>query len=125
VSILSLHHVQLNIPAGQSDEARRFYAELLGLEEMPRPRSLSAAGRKGAWYHCGDQELHIFFNPDPESTSDTSSRHPAFLMDGLGALADRLREAGVPVEQAIPIDGRERFFCRDPGGNRLEFLSLT
>jgi hypothetical protein len=29
------------------------------------------------------------------------------------------------LEEAIPIDGRERFFCRDPFGYRFEFLSFT
>ncbi len=45
MAIVSLQHVQLIIPAGQADEARRFYGELLGLEGMPRPQSLSDAGR--------------------------------------------------------------------------------
>jgi hypothetical protein len=40
-------------------------------------------------------------------------------------LRARLQSAGVELEDAIPIDGRERFFCRDPFGHRFEFLSFA
>ena len=56
--------------------------------------------------------------------ADDSSRHPGFLVDDLDALRRKLEGAKVELEEAIPINGRERFFCRDPFGNRLEFLSF-
>jgi hypothetical protein len=31
----------------------------------------------------------------------------------------------VTIEAASPIDGRQRFFFRDPFGNRLELLQFT
>jgi catechol 2,3-dioxygenase-like lactoylglutathione lyase family enzyme len=124
MSILGLHHVQINVPATRADEARSFFQELLGFEEMPRPESLSNAGRDGVWYRCGDNEFHIFFAPDGEFQEDRSSRHPGFLVADLAVLRERLESAGVPLEDAIPINGRERFFCRDPFGHRLEFLSF-
>lgn len=122
--IVGLHHVQLNVPAAAADEAKRFYGELLGLEEMPRPESLSEAGRSGAWYKCGDNEVHLFFNPDPSLPREASSRHPAFLVDGLAELRSRLESFGAELEEAIPIEGRERFFVRDPFGNRIELMAL-
>jgi len=125
MTIVGLHHVQMNVPAGRADEARRFFADLLGLEEMPRPQSLSNAGRSGVWYRCGDNEFHVFFASDAEFKEDRSSRHPAFLVTDLPALQQRLESAGVALEEAIPINGRERFFCRDPFGHRLEFLSFA
>jgi catechol 2,3-dioxygenase-like lactoylglutathione lyase family enzyme len=124
VTILGLHHVQINVPESRAADARRFFEELLGLSEMQRPESLSNAGRNGIWYRCGKNEFHVFFAPDAEFAVDGSSRHPAFLVDELPALRDRLESAGVELEDAIPIDGRERFFCRDPFGHRLEFLSF-
>src|SRR2546422_5490486 len=122
--ILALHPGQINVPASRAGEARRFFEELLGLQEMPRPDSLSNAGRDGVWYACGDNELHVFFAPDNEFKEDRSSRHPALLVDNLGELRQRLDSWGVDLEDAIPIDGRARFFCRDPFGHRLEFLSF-
>ena len=124
VTILGLHHVQINVPASRAVEARRFFEELLGLEQMQRPESLSNAGRNGVWYACGDNEFHVFFAPDGEFKEDHSSRHPALLVDDLGDLHERLESAGVELEDAIPINGRARFFCRDPFGHRLEFLSF-
>jgi hypothetical protein len=37
----------------------------------------------------------------------------------------RLESAGVELEDAIPINGRARFFCRDPFGHRFEFLAFV
>jgi catechol 2,3-dioxygenase-like lactoylglutathione lyase family enzyme len=125
MSIVSLQHVQLNVPLSRADEAKRFYGELLGLQEMPRPGSLSEAGREGAWYSIGPgQELHLYFNPDGGFDASASSQHPALVSDDLDGLRERLDAAGLALEEAIPIAGRERFFARDPGGNRLEFLAF-
>jgi catechol 2,3-dioxygenase-like lactoylglutathione lyase family enzyme len=126
MTIVSLQHVQLNVPLSRAGEARRFYGDLLGLEEMPRPGSLSEAGREGAWYRTGPgQELHLYFNPDGGFDASASDQHPALISDDLGGLRERLAADGVALEEAIPIAGRERFFARDPGGNRIEFLSFN
>ena len=93
VTILALHHVQINVPASRAGEARRFFEELVGLQEMQRPESLSGAGRNGVWYRCGDNEFHVFFAPDSEFKEDRTSRHPAFLVDNLGELRGRLDSA--------------------------------
>ncbi len=125
MAIVSLQHVQMIVPVSQTDEARRFYGELLGLEEMPRPQSLSDAGRTGAWYRIGDQELHLRFETDPDGEPGLSDRHPALITNDLDGLRIRLGDAGVELEEAIPVEGRARFFARDPGGNRIEFLACA
>ena len=125
MAIVGLHHVQVNVPSGRADEVRRFYGEVLGLEEMPRPDSLSDAGRSGIWYRLGESEFHSFFNPDPALERETSSRHPALLVDDVPALREQLEAAGAELEQAIPIGGRERFFVRDPFGNRIELMGFA
>ena len=125
MAIVSLQHVQMIIPAGQAAEARRFYGDLLGLEEMPRPEALSDAGRTGAWYRIGEQELHLRFETDPAAAPALSDGHPALVTSDLDGLRTRLSTAGFDLEEAIPIEGRARFFARDPGGNRVEFLAYT
>jgi catechol 2,3-dioxygenase-like lactoylglutathione lyase family enzyme len=97
MTILGLHHVQINVPVARATEARRFFADLIGFEEMPRPESLSNAGRRGVWYRCGDNEFHVYFAPDGEFQEDRSSRHPAFLVGDLSALRERLASAGVEL----------------------------
>jgi catechol 2,3-dioxygenase-like lactoylglutathione lyase family enzyme len=125
MSVIGLQHVQVNVPLICEEEAQRFYGELVGMEPISRPQSLSDAGRRGVWFRCGEQELHVFSNPTAGFDPSASSQHPALLVDDLEALRGRLTDAGYEVEEAIPIEGRARFFARDPGGNRIEFLSFT
>ena len=124
MAIVGLHHVQVNVPSGRADEVRRFYGEVLGLEEMPRPDSLSDAGRSGIWYRLGESEFHIFFNPDPALERETSSRHPALLVDDVPALREQLEAAG-RGRSGRGVLGRERFFVRDPFGNRIELMGFA
>ena len=125
MSVIGLQHVQVNVPVICEAEANRFYGEIVGMEVIPRPQSLSDAGRHGVWFRCGEQEFHVFSNPNAGFDASTSSQHPALLVDDLDALQGRLTDAGYEIEVAIPIEGRARFFARDPGGNRIEFLSFT
>lgn len=54
MEIDSLHHVAL--PCAVLERSRRFYQEVLGLTEIPRP-ALPVAG---AWFRVGaSQELHL------------------------------------------------------------------
>ena len=124
MGVRGLQHVQVNVTLVAEAEARRFYSDFVGMEELLRPQSLADAGRHGVWYRCGGQEFHVFFNPNATSDAAASSQHPALLVDDLAALQKRLEVAGYEIEAAIPIEGRARFFTRDPGGNRIEFLAF-
>jgi catechol 2,3-dioxygenase-like lactoylglutathione lyase family enzyme len=53
--ITGLDHVQVAAPPGCEAEARAFYGGLLGLPELEKPAAL--AGRGGAWFACGSQQL--------------------------------------------------------------------
>jgi catechol 2,3-dioxygenase-like lactoylglutathione lyase family enzyme len=117
--ILALHHAALTAPSERLEEARRFYSGLLGLEEAPRPEA--ELGRPGIWYRLGETELHIQARDGaPVAASDA---HPAFIVDDVLALRERLASHGVDIQDAQPLSDRVRFFARDPFGNRLEFLS--
>jgi hypothetical protein len=48
MKILGLDHIQLAMPPGQEAQARRFYGEILGLTEMPKPAPLASRG--GCWF---------------------------------------------------------------------------
>jgi catechol 2,3-dioxygenase-like lactoylglutathione lyase family enzyme len=114
-----LHHVHLTLPVGGEPEARRFYGELLGLPEVPKPPELE--GRGGVWFQLGDAQLHLGI----EEMGPASRRHVALLTDNLQGLRRRLQAAGVESEEAISLEGMERFYCRDPFGNRLEIVEMT
>jgi catechol 2,3-dioxygenase-like lactoylglutathione lyase family enzyme len=113
--IVGLDHVQVAAPPGCEDEARRFYGETLGLEELAKPRLLAARG--GVWFRAGAHELHIGVEPD---FAPARKAHPAFAVDDLDRLAGRIEDVAWADPAEIP--GTRRFHCHDPFGNRLEFV---
>ena len=116
MAIVALDHVQVSITTGGEDAARRFYGEVLGLPEVPKPGVL--AGRGGVWFACGAQQLHC----GVEDAVAPSRRHPALRTDDLDALEARLRAAGFPIRTDTELPGCRRFYTEDPFGNRLELL---
>jgi catechol 2,3-dioxygenase-like lactoylglutathione lyase family enzyme len=115
--IIALEHVQLAMPAGEEASARRFYGEVLGLEEIPKPASL--VGRGGAWFRGGTVELHLGVEDD---FRPARKAHPALRVRGLSGLIRRCVDAGHPVERAVPVPGIERVYVHDPFGNRIELV---
>ena len=116
---MKLHHVSSPFPAGRQADVRRFYGELLGLDEVEVPRTLDAS--RLVWYSAGDGfELHFF-------TGDLavgSARHFCLDVDDLVATRRRLAEAGFAPHDGTPIPNRPRFFCRDPFDNLVELTSI-
>jgi catechol 2,3-dioxygenase-like lactoylglutathione lyase family enzyme len=121
VPIVGLDHVQVAAPPGCEREARRFYGELLGLDELPKPEVL--AGRGGAWFSCGPQQLHVGI---AEDFGAARKAHPALRVTDvaeLERLAERLEYAGVEVRWDQDLPGVRRFYADDPWGNRVELLA--
>lgn len=111
-------HVQICIPKGAEDEARKFYTDIIGLKEKPKPQSLIANG--GLWYQVADVELHL----SVESPMVATRRHPAFEIEDVAA-ARTLLEKIVEIKEEPVIPGRVRFSFIDPFGNKLELLQIT
>ena len=116
--IKRLHHAQITIPTGAEDEARRFYCEVLGLDEVEKPDAL--AGRGGFWLQLGDQQVHV-------GTEDGVNRfqtkaHLAYEVDDIEDWQRQMEEQGIQIGDSVPIPGFVRFEIRDPFGNRLEFI---
>jgi catechol 2,3-dioxygenase-like lactoylglutathione lyase family enzyme len=109
--------VQVAMPAGQEDLARRFYGELLGLPEKPKPPHLARRG--GVWFERGELKIHLGVERE---FRPARKAHPALLVDGLEALALALRAAGHEVIEDEPLDGFDRVYVSDPFGNRIELL---
>jgi catechol 2,3-dioxygenase-like lactoylglutathione lyase family enzyme len=118
VRVLRLHHVQLAMPPGEEQAARAFYADLLGLVEVPKPEHLRHRG--GCWFRGAVVELHLGVE---DAFTPARKAHPALVVDDLDALARRLQDAGHRTEGDQPFDGHRRFHTADPFGNRLEFMA--
>ncbi len=115
-----IDHVQIACPPNTEAVLRGFYADLLGLTEVPKPPLLAARG--GCWFTGHGIELHLGVDAD---FHPARKAHPGLLWPDLDSLAERLTAAGYPVTWADPaeIPGRRRFHTSDPHGNRLEFLA--
>jgi catechol 2,3-dioxygenase-like lactoylglutathione lyase family enzyme len=113
--------VQLAAPPGCETEARRFFGELLGLDELEKPEPLRSRG--GTWFALGDgRQLHVGVDRE---FAPARKAHPAFRLPAhqLEELARRLEAAGERVEWDDSLPGVRRFYTADPWGNRLELLA--
>lgn len=116
-AIIGINHIQISAPLNSEAQARKFYGELLGLPEIPKP--LELAKRGGVWFQCGDQQLHIGVEPD---FAPPKKAHPAFSVANLDGLRETLKVAGYLTQSDDLFVGYRRFYTFDPFGNRLEFL---
>lgn len=121
MTFLGIQHVQITVPVEAVDAARDFYLGVLGMSEIPKPESLMSRG--GFWTQIGDQSLHVGIEDGVDRTR--TKGHPAFEVDDLEGARAALTAAGVEPLESIPIPGFDRFECRDPFGNRLEFMTKT
>lgn len=112
-----LDHVLLSIPEGETENARTFYSQVLGLTEIPGNHPSGAI-----WFEIADIQLHIREEAGPVYHS---KRHPAFEITNLEQARQELAQQGCEIEYSSEIDGRQRFFIRDPFGNRIEFLEFV
>lgn len=119
MTLLGIDHIQIEVPVGTEEVTRAFYVDLLGLEEVPRPRE--AVGRSFLWVRVGAQQIHFRCGAD---FRPAALAHPAFVVDDIDGLAGELADAGCEVTRADSI-AEGRFHVRDPFGNRLEFIGVT
>ena len=121
IHIRSVHHTAVIV--SDIERAKRFYGDVLGLREVPRP----AFPFEGAWYRVGDdQELHLIVYPDARAVRGTTAIDPR---DGHFALrvasyADTLRHlrARGIVCRELPenLTPWAQIYVTDPDGNVIE-----
>lgn len=120
--MLYLHHVSVCV--SDLARAKRFYGEVLGLRELPRPD----LGFPGAWYTVGDrQQLHLIVHPPSKTmrgTPEIDGRdgHFAFRVGSYDETLARLREHGVAlIESPRNRTPWAQLYVTDPDGNVIEF----
>jgi glyoxylase I family protein len=97
-------------------KARAFYGGLLGLKEIAPPREFDFTA---VWFDLGGHYLHLILKPEPDTPSP---RHICFLVDDVRALREDYRARGLRIDETVKIAAADRFFIRDPDGNRIELL---
>jgi catechol 2,3-dioxygenase-like lactoylglutathione lyase family enzyme len=116
------------------ERSRRFYRDVLGLEEVQRPPNFTFAG---AWFRLGETEIHLLAESDTTGTAGQAppgrgivgglATHVALEVDDLGAWEERLRANDVVIASGpMPRgDGVNQLFVLDPDGFVLELFERT
>ena len=122
MAIRGIGHVNLRAPAQVIEALRRFYVDVVGLTEGPRPRFRS--GSQGHWLYAGDADvLHLSIARDaaPLSGSNGAFNHLAFACDDLADTRARLDAERIPYEVDV-VDqlGQVQLFLTDPAGMGVE-----
>ncbi len=115
--VAGLDHVQLAMPPGGEEDARGFYAGLLGLSEVPKPEPLATRG--GCWFEGSETILHLGVEND---FRPARKAHPALLVTDLEACRATLAAAGAAITPDHSLPGVRRFYTADPFGNRIELI---
>lgn len=115
--LTGIDHVQIAIPALGEEEARRFYVDVLGFTEVPKPAELATRG--GGWFELGPLRLHLGVDKDFHAATKA---HIAFLTSDLATLIARARAGGYRLVEDTGIEGYDRIFVFDPFGNRIELM---
>ncbi|MFK0294408.1 VOC family protein [Streptomyces sp. NPDC090442] len=115
--LVAVDHIQLAAPPGSEDQLRRYYGEVLGMTEIPKPPALAVRG--GCWFQAGPVQLHLGIETD---FRPAKKAHPGLRVAEIEEYAAHLKEHGALVVWDDNLPGHKRFFSEDPVGNRLEFL---
>jgi glyoxylase I family protein len=131
---VQLHHVAL--PVADLARSKRFYEDVLGLRETPRP----AFDFPGAWYDLGDGTLHLIVRSNGTTRGDKplDSRdvHFAIRIGNFDAMLERLHAAGyredAPASDARRIKanrvtnaGFPQIFILDPDRHVIEINTVS
>ena len=103
---------------GKETGATDLYERILGIPQVVKPPHLEARG--GCWFETETVQVHlgveVAFRPAKKA-------HPAFLVEDLESVRQRLVDANVEVVDDRPLPRYNRFYAFDPFGNRIELLS--
>ncbi len=112
--VSQIDHVSLIIT--EIERSRHFYSKILGLREMPKPKSFNFIA---LWFVVGNQQLHLLQKPQADTRSP---RHFALRVPNAEAARQYFRRRQIVLEETTRIDHCDRFFVYDPDGNRIEII---
>ncbi|MGC2198069.1 MAG: VOC family protein [Terriglobales bacterium] len=115
---IAIDHVQLAMPPGGEEAARRFFSDLLGMTEIAKPPELAKRG--GCWFASGQVQIHLGVEAD---FRPAKKAHPALRCRDYVSLLVRLRSQGVGAVEVRDIPGVRRCHIFDPFGNRIELVA--
>ncbi len=96
--------------------SRDFYGRVLGLKEIAAPKEFDFVA---IWYDLGGTYIHLLQKPQADTISP---RHFCLHTPDANAARAYFLGLGVPMDETVKIAAADRFFVRDPDGNRIEVL---
>jgi catechol 2,3-dioxygenase-like lactoylglutathione lyase family enzyme len=111
VERLRIHHLALRV--SDCERAAAFYAGVLGL---PERRRFEEAGRlRSIWLTAGGSVLMLERSLRGRGPEDGSGHLLSLAVDSLADWEERLRAAGVPIDDRTT----HTLYVRDPDGHRV------
>jgi catechol 2,3-dioxygenase-like lactoylglutathione lyase family enzyme len=123
VGIRACHHFAICVR--DAEEARAFWGNALGLEELERPAAVQKF--PGVWYSLGVSELHVIQNPEATPPQGPLAPHIALASEDFEQTIARVSAAGFSFAfgpERGP-DGVLRAITRDPTGNTVEITDAA
>ncbi len=117
IGAMAIQHVTLWV--SNVAQSRKFYSEILGLMEVPRPDWFDF---QGTWYAVGDQQIHLTHaNPLPPRTTE----HLCLQVADLELARKYLESRSVPCRPDREYRGVRRFIIFDPDNNYIEIAEIN
>jgi catechol 2,3-dioxygenase-like lactoylglutathione lyase family enzyme len=124
MNILKLEHAALLVQ--DVERSRRFYCEVLGLQEIP------SGGN--CFLRKGDAEVHLLAAPQgrvvelgyrADDLADGYITHVAFEVDDLEEAQQHLKNSNIPIVcgPRPRFDGKEQLYFCDPDGYAIELFA--
>jgi predicted enzyme related to lactoylglutathione lyase len=111
-----LHHVNVVVPIGRTDDVADFYTGVFGLRRVQKPAEGTTGG--GAWFDIDQRtQLHLSERSDAAAHPD---QHFALVVDDFDEVLERIRSSGGLWTDQANLFGGRRGWTRDPVGNRIE-----
>lgn len=111
-----IHHVAVDVPAGDLDAAVGFWA-LLGFEEVAPPDALRGTWR---WVERAGGQIHL---RGADASVPGGGWHVAVVVPDHAAAVERLRAAGFAYEPGSEHWGEPRGKTTAPGGTTVELMA--
>lgn len=126
IRVKSLDHVTIVVK--DLAATRRFYVDILGMDEVVRPDFTFA----GQWFQAGVTLIHTILEFEGSGRAGSAAcansrgHHFAFLVDDCHAAAKRIEELGLPFVSRPKQrpDGAVQLFVNDPDGHLVELCSV-
>ena len=116
MKITRFSHTSVNV-VGQLEEASRFYENVLGLSDVPRPEALQRI--TGAWVQGGDAQVHLVAVEPGDLPRNPLGPHFAFFVEDLDEAIAELETAGIPYRR-FGEGAATQIWISDPAGNTIE-----